>query len=152
MSEARDVIENAIAGRRTVRAFRPDPVPRRLVEHLLDVASRAPSGTNMQPWRAYAVAGEVKDKLSRALVAAHADKPGTHEAEYQYYPATFPEPYLSRRRKVGWDLYGILGIARDEKERMQAQHARNLVFFDAPVGLMFTISRRLEIGSWVSAR
>lgn len=149
MSEARDVIENAIAGRRTVRAFRPDPVPRRLVEHLLDVASRAPSGTNMQPWRAYAVAGEVKDKLSRALVAAHAETPGTHEAEYQYYPATFPEPYLSRRRKVGWDLYGILGITRDEKERMQAQHARNLVFFDAPVGLMFTISRRLEIGSWL---
>ncbi len=141
-------IEAAIRGRRSIRAFLPDPVPAALVEHLLDVAARAPSGTNMQPWRAHALAGEPKEALSRALVAAHAE-PSGHDAAYRYYPDEFFEPYLSRRRKVGWDLYGRLGIARGEAERMRAQHARNLLFFDAPVGLVFTIDRRLEIGSWL---
>jgi hypothetical protein len=69
--------------------------------------------------------------------------------EYRYYPEQFFEPYLSHRRKVGWDMYGLLGIERGEGERMHAQHGRNFVFFDAPVGIVFTIDRRLEIGSWL---
>jgi len=92
--------------------------------------------------------GEPKERLSAALVRAHAEG-APHGAEYKYYPDGFFEPYLARRRKVGWDLYGLLGIARGETARMQAQHARNLVFFDAPVGMIFTIDRRLEIGSWL---
>jgi nitroreductase len=142
-------IEEAITGRRSVRAFRPDPVAGHVVEHILDVAARAPSGTNMQPWRAYALAGEPKARLTAALLAAH-DEPGsTREAEYTYYPAPFFEPYLGRRRVVGWDQYQRLGIARGDTERMHHQHGRNLAFFDAPVGLIFTIDRRLEIGSWL---
>ncbi|TVR07940.1 MAG: nitroreductase [Salinarimonadaceae bacterium] len=138
----------AIEGRRSVRAFLPDPVPRAVIERILDIAARAPSGTNMQPWKAYALAGEEKERLSRALLAARdAGPPGG--AEYRYYPPEFFEPYLSRRRKVGWDMYGLLDIARGDKERMHAQHGRNFVFFDAPVGIMFTIDRRLEIGSWL---
>ena len=142
-------VERAIATRRSIRAFLPDAISRELVERLLDLASRAPSGTNMQPWRAYVVTGEAKERLSAAVVAAHANKAGGHKAEYRYYPEAFFEPYLSRRRKVGWDLYGLLGISRGEAERMHAQHARNFLFFGAPVGMVFTISRRLEIGSWL---
>ena len=147
ISPDRDAVERAIASRRSIRAFRPDPVPQALVEHLLDVAARAPSGTNMQPWRCHALAGAKKENLSTALRAAHAAGPG--EAEYRYYPKDFPEPYLARRRKVGWDLYGLLGIAKGDHARMHEQHARNFDFFDAPVGLIFTIDRRLEIGSWL---
>ena len=102
----------------------------------------------MQPWRVHVLTGEPKERLSAALVRAHAEG-APHGAEYKYYPDGFFEPYLARRRKVGWDLYGLLGIARGETARMQAQHARNLVFFDAPVGMIFTIDRRLEIGSWL---
>ena len=142
-------IDDAITGRRSVRAFRPDPVAAHLVEHLLDVAARAPSGTNMQPWRAHALAGAAKDQLSADLLAAHAEPPGTYKAAYTYYPNPFFEPYLGRRRKVGFDLYERLGIARGQTERMHRQHGRNLSFFDAPVGLIFTIDRRLEIGSWL---
>src|SRR3546814_6254477 len=69
--------------------------------------------------------------------------------EWAYYPKEFREPYLARRRKVGWDLYGLLGIARGESERMHAQHGRNLRFCGAPVGILFTIDRHLEIGSWL---
>lgn len=143
-----DPVAAAIAGRRSIRAFRPDPVAQADVERLLDIAARAPSGTNMQPWRGYAVTGEPMRALSAALVAEH--MAGRHgESEYRYYPEAFFEPYLSRRRKVGWDLYGLLGIARGESEKMRAQHARNFTFFGAPVGIIFTIDRRLEIGSWL---
>lgn len=143
-----DPVAAAIASRRSIRAFLPKPVPRGTVERILDIAARAPSGTNMQPWRAHALAGDALRRLSDALVAeALAGTPV--EAEYRYYPEAFFEPYLSRRRKVGWDLYGLLGIARGETGKMRRQHARNYDFFGAPVGLIFTIDRRLEIGSWL---
>jgi nitroreductase len=119
------------------------------VTQLLDIAARAPSGTNMQPWRAYALAGDAKASLSSALLAAHAEPAGTYTAEYGYYPDPFFEPYLGRRRKVGWDLYSRLGLTRGNHAGMHRQHGRNLAFFDAPVGLIFTIDRRLEIGSWL---
>lgn len=145
-------VEHAIRSRRSVRAYLPRPVDPGLVRRLLDLAARAPSGTNMQPWRAYVLTGAAKERLSAALLAAHdAQAAGQDgfEAEYKYYPDAFFEPYLGRRRKVGWDLYGLLGIARGDAARMHAQHARNFRFFDAAIGLIFTIDRRLEIGSWL---
>lgn len=142
-------VEAAITTRRSVRAFLPRPVERGLVERLLDVAARATSGTNMQPWRVYVVGGAARSALCEALVAAHALGTGGHEAEYRYYPQEVVDPYLGRRRKVGWDLYGALGIARGEAARMKEQRGRNLDFFGAPVGMLFTIDRRLEIGSWL---
>jgi nitroreductase len=138
----------AIAGRRSVRAFLPDPVARETVERILDIAARAPSGTNMQPWRAHVLAGVAREKLCAAVLASH-DAHAGGTPEYRYYPEKFFEPYLSHRRKVGWDMYALLGIERGEGERMHAQHGRNFVFFDAPVGIIFTIDRRLEIGSWL---
>jgi len=142
-------VDEAIATRRSIRRFLPTPVPAETVEAILDVAARAPSGTNMQPWRGYALAGAPKDAVVTAVQAAFdAHDPG-HAQEVQYYPDSFFEPYLSRRRAVGWELYGLLGIAKGEGEKMQAQHRRNFQFFDAPVGLIFTIDRRLATGSWL---
>jgi nitroreductase len=142
-------VEAAITGRRAIRGFLPDPVPRATVEHLLDVSARAPSGTDMQPWRGYALAGAPLQRFVARLLSAHDDTATPRKAEYRYYPEAFFEPYQSRRRKVGWDLYGLLGIARGDTARMHAQHARNFSFFGAPVGIIFTIDRRLEIGSWL---
>ncbi|MDB5401882.1 MAG: hypothetical protein QOD93_1342 [Acetobacteraceae bacterium] len=103
----------------------------------------------MQPWRGYVLAGAAKDGLVDAVQAAFdAGEPG-HVHEVQYYPDNFFEPYLSRRRAVGWDLYGLLGIAKGEAAKMKAQHRRNFQFFDAPVGMIFTIDRRLATGSWL---
>lgn len=141
-------VEEAVSQRRSVRAFLDTPVPRETVERILALAARAPSGTNMQPWRVHVLTGAAKDRFSEAVLAAF-DGPERHTNEWAYYPKEFREPYLSRRRKVGWDLYGLLGIARGENERMHAQHGRNFKFFDAPVGMMFTIDRHLEIGSWL---
>lgn len=139
----------AMTSRRSIRAFLPTPVSKETVEAILDVAARAPSGTNMQPWMARVLTGEPKDRLIAAVQAVFdAGEPG-HKQEVQYYPDEFFEPYLGRRRTVGWDLYGRLGIARGENAKMKAQHRRNFQFFDAPVGIVFTIDRRLATGSWL---
>lgn len=145
-----DAIERAMLERRSVRGFLPTAVSRAQVERVLEVAARAPSGTNMQPWRAHVLAGDMKNKLAAAVVEAFEQgTPGAHESEYKYYPDVFFEPYLARRRKVGFDMYGLLGIGRGDTVAMKAQAGRNFVFFDAPVGIIFTIDRRLEIGSWL---
>ena len=142
-------VDDAITSRRSIRRFLPTPVPAETVETILDVAARAPSGTNMQPWRGYVTAGAAKDALVGAVQAVFdAGEPG-HSQEVQYYPGEFFEPYLSRRRAVGWELYRRLGIARGEAAKMKAQHRRNFQFFDAPVGMIFTIDRRLATGSWL---
>lgn len=142
-----DVLE-AIAGRRSIRRFLSDPVPRETVRAILKVAGRAPSGSNIQPWHVHVLDGAARDALCAEIHAAHeaADPP---EAEYQYYPSPWREPYLSRRRATGWGLYGLLGIEKGDKAAMKAQHGRNYLFFDAPVGLIFTIERDMPLGSWM---
>ncbi len=149
--DAAAIVDAALISRRSVRAFLPTPVPRATVEHILAVAARAPSGTNIQPWKVYVLTGAAKEALSDELIAAHDDPQARAEAqeEYPYYPSQWVAPYIDRRRKIGWDLYGLLGIDRTDKAGMHGQHARNYRFFDAPVGLMFTIDRVLEQGSWL---
>ena len=143
------IVDEAITSRRSVRAFLPKPIPAADIRELLEVASRAPSGTNMQPWRVYVVTGQTKQRIADAVLNSGIRAEKANWDEYKYYPDQFFEPYLSRRRKVGFDLYGHLGIQRREVERMRAQHDRNFVFFDAPVGMIFTIDRRLNKGSWI---
>lgn len=142
-------IERAIRSRRAVRGFLPDPVDPSLLRHLIDLAAQAPSGTNMQPWKLRVIGPRTRARLEEALIAS-LDSPDLPVAEeYRYYPETFREPYLSRRRKLGWDLYGLLGVVRGDKAGMRRQTEANLRFFDAPVALMLTIDRDLEIGSWI---
>ncbi len=143
------IVDEAITSRRSVRAFLPDSVSRKTIEEILAVSARAPSGTNMQPWKVYVVTGETKKALSDAILDCGIRAEKIEWDEYKYYPTRFFEPYLTRRRTVGYGLYGKLGIGKREIEKMRAQHDRNFVFFDAPVGMIFTIDRRLEQGSWV---
>ena len=149
MTTAANTAEAAMLSRRSVRGYLPTPVPRETIEHLLDVAARAPSGTNMQPWRVIALAGAELDTFRTGLVAALDAGEEHDKMVHAYYPSPLPEPYLSRRRKIGWDLYGLLGIARGETDKMKAQVVNNLHFFGAPVGLICTIDRRMRIGSWI---
>lgn len=144
-----DIVDQAMLTRRSVRAFLPDPVDDETIRDILRVAARAPSGTNMQPWKVYVVSGERKQALSDAILSSGVRPEKIEWDEYKYYPDKFFEPYLSRRRAVGYALYSLLGIGRREVDRMRAQHDRNFTFFDAPVGLIFTIDRRLNKGSWI---
>ena len=147
-------VDAAIASRFSCRAFlREREVPRATIEQILDVAARAPSGTNTQPWRVYVLQGESRHTLVDKVCAAHdaiyADPAlaAEYREEYDYYPTKWISPYIDRRRENGWGLYGLLGIAKGEKDKMHAQHQRNFRFFDAPVGLMFTMDRVLGRGS-----
>ena len=144
-------VDAAVLSRRSIRAFLPTPVPRATVEDILQVASRAPSGTNTQPWQVHVLTGAALQALAADIAAAHDDPQAraSHTEEYAYYPQQWQSPYIDRRRKVGWDLYTLLGIAKTDKARMHTQHGRNYSFFGAPVGLMFTIDRVLEKGSWL---
>jgi nitroreductase len=144
-------VDAAISSRRSIRAFLPTPVPREAIEQILAVAARAPSGTNTQPWRVHVLQGEARERLSARIRAAY-DNPqerAQHSEEYAYYPTEWRAPYIDRRRKIGWDLYGLLGIGKADKERMHAQHGRNYEFFGAPVGMIFTIDRVMQQGSWL---
>jgi nitroreductase len=152
--ETTAAVDAAIASRRSVRAFLPTPVPRQTIEDILAVSTRAPSGVNTQPWKVTVLTGHAKEELSRKILAAHdanaaAGSTGADVGEYDYYPTEWAPPYIDRRRKIGWDLYSLLGIAKGDKARMHAQHGRNYRFFDAPVGMIFTIDRILRQGSWL---
>lgn len=141
-------VEDAITGRRSVRAYEKKAVPRETIEKILRIASRAPSGTNIQPWHVYVLQGARKDALTAELLELSAAAK-TDKREYNYYPEEWREPYLSRRRACGFGLYKTLGIGRDDKVRMQEQHAQNWKFFGAPVALFFSIDGYLEKGSWL---
>lgn len=147
-------VARALLSRRSVRGFLPTPVPRETIEGILYLAARAPSGTNCQPWKVHVCTGAVRDALSADLLAAHdAQAAGAtgYTQEYQYYPQQWREPYLARRRALGWAYYATVGIGRGEHARTHAQHGRNYTFFGAPVGLFFTLDRDLEQGSWLDA-
>lgn len=134
--------------RRSIRAFLGRPVPTETIKTILELATRAPSGSNMQPWNVYVLMGEAKIRLSAELLAAHrAGDPGGEV--YDYYPRIWSQPYLDRRRATGWALYRSLGIERGDKELMNEQLGRNYLFFDAPVGLIFTVDGSLAPGSLV---
>lgn len=146
-------VDEAIASRMSARAFTAQPVPRELLQAILQVASRAPSGTNCQPWHVYVLQGASRDTLVQQVCALH-DAMRTDPAlvaqyaeEYDYYPQKWISPYIDRRRENGWGLYGLLGIGKGDKDRMHEQHQRNYRFFDAPVGLMFTVDRVMGRGS-----
>ena len=145
---AADVFE-AARTRRSVRAYRPDPVPIEVVREIVGVARHAPSGSNIQPWLVHVLTGATLKRVGAAIQRAFlSDEPG-HKRDYEYYTDPIEEPYLARRRQCGWGLYGTLGIGRGDREQSKAYRARNYDFFGAPVGLIFTIDRRLEIGSWL---
>ncbi len=146
-------VDSAILSRFSARAYIDKPVDRALLEGLLDVARRAASGTNTQPWKVYVLQGDSKDSLVNKVVAAHdairvnPELAAEHKEVYDYYPEKWVSPYIDRRRACGFGLYGVLGIVKGEKEKMHAQHQQNYQFFGAPVGLMFTIDKVMGRGS-----
>ena len=147
--------DEAMITRQSIRAFLPREVPRQTVEDILKVAARAPSGTNTQPWKVHVLQGASRDSLVEkacAALDAMRDDPSLaaqHPEAYDYYPDKWVSPFIDRRRENGWSLYGLLGITKGDKDKMHAQHQRNYRFFDAPVGLMFTLDKVMGRGSLV---
>jgi len=142
---------DAIANRKSIRAFRPDPVPKDTVEKILEIAQRAPSGTNTQPWHVYACTGAVKQAITDDVLALARSGGGEKYEDYDYYPADWQPVHRDRRRGVGWSLYSLVGIPKGDRIASAKQAARNFLFFDAPVGLFVTTDSYLGRGSWADA-
>lgn len=141
-------VEEAIRGRQSTRAFLKTRVPRALVRRVLETAGRAPSGTNIQPWKVYVFDGKARDDITAEMCHAY-DTAEEPTRPYNYYPVKWREPYIGRRRACGWGLYGTMGITREDKEGMRLQRRGNYDLFGAPVGLIFTIDKDMEVGSWL---
>jgi nitroreductase len=141
-------VSEAIASRKTVRAFKPDPVSRETVETILALASRAPSGGNLQPWKVYVLLGEARAELIRRVAERRKVKALGEAPEYSIYPPALSEPYKTRRFAIGEAMYGALGIPREDKAARLAFFSRNWEFFGAPVGLIVTIDRQMQQGQW----
>ena len=149
MSDPATTIAEALRSRRSVRQYLSTPVPAETVREVLTLAGNAPSGSNIQPWRVIALTGRPLAALGTAIKTAFLSGEPGHKREYNYYTDPVVEPYLTRRRACGWGLYGTLGIAKGDHEGTRQQRAANYDFFGAPVGLVFTIDRALERGSWM---
>jgi len=148
-----DSVDAAILSRFSARAYLNKPVEKSVLEDLLQVAARAPSGTNTQPWKVYVLQGAAKDKLvsevcdAHNAMAANLALAAEYAEEYDYYPSKWVSPFIDRRRECGFGLYGVLGIGKGDKDKMHLQHQQNYRFFDAPVGLIFTVDKVMGRGS-----
>jgi len=137
-------VSDAVATRKSIRAFLNTPVPDELVAELLSKAARAPSGGNLQPWRIFVINGETMPKFMNFLeTSGIKDTPA-----YAVYPRELKSPYRDARFKVGEDMYALLGIPRQDKPGRFAHLARNYVFFDAPVGLFCFVDRQMGPPQW----
>lgn len=146
--ESAETVEAAAATRRSIRAYLPRQVERSILKRILEIAGKAPSGSNFQPWKVYVLSGKTLSKVSDDMRAAYLQgRP--NEREYKYYPSSIPEPFLSRRRTTGWGLYNLLGITRGDMEKSREFRVNMYGFFGAPVGIVFSIDKKLELGSWL---
>ncbi|MBS1170433.1 MAG: nfnB [Burkholderiaceae bacterium] len=143
------MVDAAISGRHSIRAFRPDAVPPELIRHILEVAACAPTGCNLQPWRVRVLTEAALERVIDAVCHAFDHEADQHLSEFQHSLAQYFEPYQARRRAMGFALYALAGIEKGDKERMRLQHRRNFEFFGAPVGLLFTVHRDLPAASLI---
>jgi len=141
-------VEEAILSRRSIRAFTDQPVSLEKIEKVLSISQRSPSGTNTQPWHAYVCTGRIRDAIIKDVCKLFDDGQAQSYSKYDYYPDKWNESHTARRRKIGWDLYGLVGIQKGDRERTAIQAKRNYCFFDAPIGIFFTTDAYLGRGSW----
>ena len=149
LNEPAPDVFDAARTRRSIRAYKRDPVPPAILREIVALGRHVPSGSNIQPWRVHVLTGATLARLGGAMRKAFLDDEPGHERDYDYYTDPILEPYLARRRQCGWGLYGTLGIGRGDHEKSRTYRATNYDFFGAPAGLVFTIDRKLEKGSWL---
>ena len=132
----------------SARAYLSRSVPADLIREMIEIARRTPSSSNMQPWRLSVMTGDDLDRLRGAVRQSLAANPAAEGSEYKIYAANLKDPYNRRRIKCAEDLYGTIGISRDNKMARLMQFAKNFDFYGAPVGMILSIDRSMEQGQW----
>jgi len=141
-------VSEALDTRITARAFLDKPVPGEVLRKLLELAKRAPSGGNLQPWHVWVLGGDEMVRFKAIIREKMAASPRGEGTEYSIYPPELSEPYKARRFKVGEDMYAKLGVSREDKFGRLLQFARNFDFFGAPCAYFFAIDRQMQQGQW----
>ncbi len=142
------LVSEALRTRKTIRAFRSDPVPTKTITDIIALAARAPSGGNLQPWHAWVLNGAARDELVRRTAVERAANPRGEMPEYHIYPPDLTEPYKTRRFRVGEMMYETMNIPREDKQARLKFFSGNWQFFGAPAGIIFTIDRQMQQGQW----
>jgi len=142
-------VSDAINSRRSMRVFKADPVAKADIEWIITTANRAASNGNLQPWKLYVTMGAARKRLSTAILSAMDANDHGPGAEYNVYPKEFTPVYDTRRKTVGKQLYTLLNVPRGDAAGMLKQFRKNYDFFDAPVGMILCVERRMEKGQWI---
>lgn len=141
-------VADLLKSRISTRAFLDKPVTEEQVREILDIARWSPSGGNLQPWTVHVVMGGGLTRLLDIVRKKIAENPAEDESEINIYPPKLEEPWRTRRYQLGEEMYELLGITRDDKMGRLARFAKNYEFFDAPVGMFFSLNRRFDKGQW----
>jgi len=131
-----DVFRKIVSERRSMRDFKPNPVPQEIIEAVFSSAQRAPSNCNTQPWFVHVVTGDVLEQLRAELPAKFAA--GEIALDFPY-DGQYDGVYKQRQFASAAALYDSLGIAREQKAERNAWFMRNFSFFDAPAVAFFTL-------------
>lgn len=137
-----------IQARACARAFEPVVLELTEVQEVLEVAARAPSSKNTQPWGAILVRGEKLAALRQAYVAAFENKVPT-QIDYSYSPEVQPDLWKARARQVGFSLFAHKGIGREDKDKMHEHYKANFEFFGAPQVLFITTPKDSGLGNFM---
>ena len=148
MTHADNLVLAALQNRRSIRAFTDAPVQKDLLLQVFDCARMAPSGGNMQPWRAICVAGAARDALCRQAARWLDEGLGETDPDNPVYPDDLPANLVQRRFELGRDFYGHLGVDRKDAAGRAQWSARNYQFFGAPAGAFFISDRRYGHAQW----
>jgi nitroreductase len=141
-------VSEAVRSRHSIRAFQDKPVPEAVLREVVDLAARAASGGNVQPWRIYAVAGAPLAKFKARMAERLVANPSPDPLEYHVYPENLWEPHRSWRFRVGEQMYGLVGIPREDKAARLAWFRHNYSFFGAPAALFAYLDKRMGPPQW----
>ena len=142
-------VSEAVNSRRSMRVFKPDPVAKADIEWIIENANRSASNGNLQPWKLYVTMGAARKRLSAAILSAMDAGDNGPGAEYNVYPQEMTPVYDARRKLVGKQLYTLLGVPRGDAAGMMKQFRKNYEFFDAPVGMILCVEKRMGNGQWI---
>ncbi len=132
-------IKNAVLTRKSIRGFKPDPVPREILEEIIETAVRAPSSDNSQPWKIYVFQGEPLAKIGTENIKAMENGEKTRD-----YPPYEPV-YRKRQVDLAIQLFQLMDIAREDKEKRYGWIKRGFRLFDAPVGIFLAADKSLDL-------
>src|ERR1700759_1325449 len=138
------LFDDVILGRRSIRGYKPDPVPKALIKEIVELAMRAPSSLNTQPWNFYVVAGEPLDRIRAGNTERNlAGVPDSREVRT---PGAYEGQHRERQIEVAKQLFAVMGIERDDKPKRQDWVLRGFRQFDAPVSIVVTYDRSIHGG------